>query len=263
MNTASISVFSPETEQSEKFLNLVLERICSEGNAIFQGLQETYDTCPLVLFRSKTNGSTLALPFDNDFSSMRVAIRVRESDLQFAAPVNQPETEHAPSYRLISLIYNDLNPDRQQEWNTIIEKFRQSRGKVRNPEAGFGVLLLEALIVCLIMLVLAAISIPNIARVRLDRQANDARTRVEDFSRLRLAIATCKTSPGCVPADSAVYMLPANDSTITLNQYTYHMNSDGSVYLATPVSSSTHQPTYSFDASGVVTCTIGGSPCQQ
>jgi len=263
MASPSISVSLSETEinQSRKvYLDLILTELCKSAGCTYIGIQR-YGEEPLVLFNSRF-GSSLALPLAG-ISGMAIAIRCLQSDRQFQNAPAEPEPA-APSLKLACLIYNDLNADGQREWNEIISNYRTVRSKTkRSGEKGF--ILLTEILVVLLILVLSCFAIPNLVQISWNNASNDARARVQQVSNIRTAVIVCQNTPSCTPNPALLALLPANNSRITTQGYLFVMDSTGESFSAAPVlsSSRTGQPTYSFDASGVVSCTIGGVPCQQ
>jgi type II secretory pathway pseudopilin PulG len=132
---------------------------------------------------------------------------------------------------------------------------------MRRNQKGFA-LLLEMLIVCIVMAVLAAIAVPNLVQVRASFNQQAARERVETVSRAQSASALCTATPACTVSIGVNALIPA-PGVLTQRGYlfTYTVNPDGTwSYIAAPVSPGvTGHETYAVDQTGTITC--GGQPC--
>lgn len=91
----------------------------------------------------------------------------------------------------------------------------------RNNERGSGVLLLEMLVVAVIMMILAARLVPNLAEIHNLQLAQAAENQIEHVNNVQVALAVCaaESSPpaGCANLSQ---MIPAAGS-ITVGSYTY------------------------------------------
>ena len=137
--TATVPCFSPsllaDIESHREVLTLILQDICLQGGASYDGIltQMVPQVPVLVLFSSLKNHNTLTLPL-TDITPMKVAARVRESDLAFDA-ANRPRPEPTPSLasiqpptlKLACLVHQRLNREGQCEWNEIVARLRAIR----------------------------------------------------------------------------------------------------------------------------------------
>lgn len=131
-------------------------------------------------------------------------------------------------------------------------------------ERGFATMLIEMMIVCSVLLILACAALPNMVQIRAGANQVAARQRVAMVAQAELAVAICSTVPTCTPAPGATAILPA-PGTIPQQGYNFTFTSGPPwTYVATP-----QQPGYSgnqsyfVDDTGVVRCGIdgGAQPC--
>ena len=253
---------NPENDAYRQFLDLVLSDICNKSGANYVGIQKQIvpHVPVLILFQSQKTRSTLSLPLA-EVTEMRIAARVRESDLKFEKRPPRPRlVRQTPTLKLACLVHQSLAKNQQAEWNAIVENLRKirpgSRRRTKRNQAGF-IFLLEMLCVAAILLTMAAIAVPNLYRLSLDRQSGAAKDRVAMVGRVEASLAACTTMPGCTPSPAALALIPAPGTTTVIGNYTFVM-SDGGVYTATPnIPALTIQ--YSVGPDGVVLC--GGVAC--
>jgi len=98
-----------------------------------------------------------------------------------------------------------------------------------------GYLLLELLIAVMILMVLAAIAVPNLMQMKLSAEQVDATNRVKAMWLLETTYATCMVvnNGQCQQVDHAA---PKAISTITVGDYTYTFTPSNGywTYTATP-----------------------------
>jgi type II secretory pathway pseudopilin PulG len=133
--------------------------------------------------------------------------------------------------------------------------------KVNQNEKGFA-LILEMLCVCAVMLILAAISVPNIVAVTRVKEGTTAKDRVQTFSRIQTTLALCAATPGCSAPVALTAQLPPPGTTIPQGAYlyTFTANPDGTwSYTAAPGQGFAGPVAFVVDQTGIVTC--GGVAC--
>ena len=136
-----------------------------------------------------------------------------------------------------------------------------SADPVRNTDrrqAGFA-LLMEMLVVCVVLLILAAAAIPNLIQVAHDQQISTAKSQVHLVFSANAAIAVCAQTPNCRTLPATAALIPSPGS-ITMGGYTfvYASTSNGWSYTAAPIVTGFGQPTITATESGV---TCAGVPC--
>jgi type II secretory pathway pseudopilin PulG len=132
---------------------------------------------------------------------------------------------------------------------------------IRRRQAGFA-LILEMLVVCAVLLVIAAFAIPSIVQIRAAANQNDARSTVMQVWNAQAAATICSNTPGCIPSSSLTALIP-QPGTVRSSGYTftYIVNGTTWAYSATPTQPglSGHH-SYIASQTGFV-CTDGGAPC--
>jgi type IV pilus assembly protein PilE len=124
----------------------------------------------------------------------------------------------------------------------------------RKNQSGF-VLLLEMMLVCLILLTLAAIATPSFVQMQRSQTQQAARKRVEQVAWVESTIALCALNPGC--NSSAIVPLLPQQPSMQVGGYQFDFAVSGSnwTYTATPrVNRGTFA--YFVDTSGVLRCDV-------
>ena len=126
------------------------------------------------------------------------------------------------------------------------------------------IFIVELLIVCAVMLILAAVALPNLLQMRISENQAAARKQVVRVLDAISSVNICNITPTCNPA-SVAPLIP-NTGTITQSGYAYTFQQNGAnwSYLAVPVAAglSGHQ-SYFVNQDGVLRCGIDATaaPC--
>jgi type II secretory pathway pseudopilin PulG len=127
-------------------------------------------------------------------------------------------------------------------------------------------LLIEAMILMLVMLILAAMSIPNIVQMGRSQEQNAAKARIQTMAQIQTTLSLCAATSGCIPPIGLTAQLPPPGAIPQgAYVYTYAVLGGGLwSYTATP-GQSVFAGTQSFyvDQTGVVRCgnNAGALPC--
>ena len=125
----------------------------------------------------------------------------------------------------------------------------------KNPESGMGVMLLEMLIVCAVLLILAAASAPSIIQLRAAQNQQDAKLRVQQVSQAQAAIAICAVTTGCVDTN-LLPLVPAPGS-ITTQGYVFTFAA-GWTFTAAPINMYSGHSGFYTDSTGLLHCASSG-----
>lgn len=128
-------------------------------------------------------------------------------------------------------------------------------------QKGFA-LLLELMIVCLVFLILAAVSIPSFVQMQRIQSQQQAKQRVQQVAWTESTIALCSLNPGC-NASSAFPILP-QQQIIQIGHYTFYFNVNGQNWTYTAIPRNPQWVSYYADQTSVLRCATGaangGSP---
>jgi type II secretory pathway pseudopilin PulG len=129
----------------------------------------------------------------------------------------------------------------------------------RAGEAGMA-LIIEMLIVCAVMLILAAVAIPNLVTIRASQNQTAARYQIQQVARAQAALALCNAAVPPLPCAGVAALVPT-PGTINQQGYRFTFTAGPSwTYLAVPQQANVSGiQSYFADNTGVVRCGINGS----
>jgi type II secretory pathway pseudopilin PulG len=112
------------------------------------------------------------------------------------------------------------------------------------------------MVVCIVLLILAAQAVPNFVQMRTLENERAARERIEQVARAEGVAAMCAATPGCTVNAGVAALIPA-PGTIQQRRYSFTFT-NGWTYVAIPTQSG---QSFYVDATGVVRCgTDAGAP---
>lgn len=126
---------------------------------------------------------------------------------------------------------------------------------MRHKNQGGFALLLEMMLVCLILLILAAIAVPSFAQMQRSQNQQAARKRVEQVAWVESTIALCSLNPGC--NSSAILPLLPQQPSMQVGGYQFNFAVSGSTWTYT-ASPQPNRGTFAYfvDTSGVLRCDV-------
>src|SRR6266853_5283863 len=129
---------------------------------------------------------------------------------------------------------------------------------MRNKNQRGAALLIELLCVCIISVVLAAISVPSFVGMMKAQNQVAAHKRISLVTQAQAEIAICSVNNTCSAAAVAP-LVPAPGSTVVMGGYVFVMTQAGSdwTYTATPQTNQTGVYAYYVSNDSVVRCDIG------
>lgn len=138
--------------------------------------------------------------------------------------------------------------------------FRKSRNA--RASAGFA-LIMEMLIVTAVLLIMAAVAIPNLVQIRAGANQQEARGRVMQVWNANAAISICAGTPGCIPNPPLANLIPQPGTVQSFGYtFTYSQTGSGWNYTAAPIQPGiTGHFTYSASQNGFACTQQGGQPC--
>lgn len=143
--------------------------------------------------------------------------------------------------------------------------------KKRN-QSGFGVIFLELICCMVILLILAAVSIPDWIRVGQVEAQQDALGKVRTFLQVQTQIQICAAQQGCSQNLFLTQLIPPSGAVYQQGdfQYTFLLNGTNWSYTAMPAGTIFSAPTVNkwvtvgTTTNGIVMCGLGGAnyqPC--
>ncbi len=126
-------------------------------------------------------------------------------------------------------------------------------------QKGFA-LLIELMIVCLVFLILAAVSVPSFVQMQRIQSQQDARHRAEQVAWAESTIALCSLNPGC-NASSAFPILP-QQQLMQVGQYKFFFNVNGPNWTYTAIPINPQWVSYYEDQTSVLRCATGAATAE-
>jgi type II secretory pathway pseudopilin PulG len=123
-------------------------------------------------------------------------------------------------------------------------------------QKGFA-LLLEMMIVCLVFLILAAVSAPSFVQMQQIQAQQQAKQRVQLVAQTESELALCGITPNCNPAP-VLPLIPAQQI-MQIGQYNFYFNVNGSTWTYSAIPVNNQWVSYYEDQTDILRCSTGAA----
>jgi prepilin-type N-terminal cleavage/methylation domain-containing protein len=120
-----------------------------------------------------------------------------------------------------------------------------------------GFALLEVMIVCVVLLTLAAIAVPNVVQMQRSQFQQQAKQRVQLVSWAESTIALCSLNPGCNPGPA--FPLIPQQQIMQIGQYNFYFNVFGPNWTYSAIPLNPQWVSYYEDQTAVLHCATGAA----